>query len=81
MGENPKSFNQHLGELAEVADKVQTLYKGKATIIFELSTLEFATFKGLLDPNNLNEQQFKIDISGTEFIYLLDESLNDGITS
>lgn len=81
MGENPKSFNQHLGELAEVADRVQNLYKGKSTIVFELSTLEFATFKGLLDPNNLNEQQFKIDISGTEFIYLLDESLNDDITS
>ena len=80
MGENTKSFNQHLGELAEVADKVQNLYKGKSTIEFELSTLEFATFKGLLDPNNANEQQFKIDISGTEFIYLLDESLNDGIT-
>ena len=80
MGENPKSFNQHLGELAELADKLQSLYKGKSTIVFELSTLEFATFKGLLDPNNTNEQQFKIDISGTEFIYLLDESLNDGIT-
>ena len=80
MGENTKSFNQHLGELAEVADKVQNLYRGKSTIVFELSTLEFATFKGLLDPNNANEQQFKIDISGTEFIYLLDESLNDGIT-
>lgn len=80
MGENTKSFNQHLGELAELADKLQSLYKGKSTIVFELSTLEFATFKGLLDPNNANEQQFKIDISGTEFIYLLDESLNDGIT-
>jgi hypothetical protein len=81
MGENPKSFNQHLGELAELADKVQNLYKGKATIVFELSTFEFATFKGLLDPNNLNEQEFKIDISGTEFIYLLDASLNDDTTS
>ena len=80
MGENQKSFNQHLGELAEVADKVQSLYKGKSTIVFELSPHEFATFKGLLDPNNLNKEQFKIDISGTEFIYLLDESLTDDIT-
>jgi len=81
MGENPKSFNQHLGELAELADKLQGLYNGKSTIVFELGPYEFATFKGLLDPNNLNKEQFKIDISGTEFIYLLDESLNDGITS
>jgi hypothetical protein len=80
MGESPKSFNQHLGDLALVADMTQNLYKGKTTIIFELDPFEFATFKSLLDPTSDNQKQFKIDISGTEFIYLLDESSLSGTT-
>ena len=78
MAENPTSFNQHLGDLALVADMTQKLYKGKTTIVFELEPLEFATFKSLLDPTSDNQKQFKIDISGTEFIYLLDESSPSG---
>ena len=80
MGESPKSFNQHLGDLALVADMAQNLYKGKTTIIFELEPFEFATFKSLLDPTSDNQKQFKIDISGTEFIYLLDELSPSGTT-
>ena len=47
----------------------------------QLEKLELNYFDDEWKNYTLNEQQFKIDISGTEFIYLLDESLNDGITS
>jgi hypothetical protein len=74
MAENQKSFNQHLSDLAEIADKVEALYKGKATIVFELNKPEFDALKYLLEPNAVESDRFKLDISGTEFIYLLDMS-------
>jgi hypothetical protein len=73
MAENTEG-SEFLTELAKVADDLQKIYRGDSTIIFELDIYEFTT---MLDhfkqPSDV--KRFKVDISGTEFIYLLkDES-------
>jgi|LakMenE18May11ns_1017448.scaffolds.fasta_scaffold9916191_2 hypothetical protein len=70
MAENQNSFGI-LGDLAEVADKIQKMYVGRATILFELSKPEFDRALRSFEKVDLRTDSFKIDISGTEFIYIM----------
>lgn len=74
MAKNKESFDGYLEKLALIADAVDVLYDGRKTIIFELKRDEFVKMRNILKGANENQEQFKIDISGIEFIYLLDES-------
>lgn len=74
MAKNKESFDGYLEKLALIADAVDILYDGRKTIIFELKRDEFVKMRNILKGANENQEQFKIDISGIEFIYLLDES-------
>jgi hypothetical protein len=62
MEENQDSSIRIIEKLALIAESVQTLFSGKGTIIFEL-------------PREVDRQhkQFTIDISGTDFHFILDE--------
>jgi hypothetical protein len=73
MAEDQKSDNGELGKLALIADGLQNLYKGKSTIIFELESVEYDRMLSLFDNIEKNLKQFKIDISGTDFIFILIE--------
>ncbi len=59
--------------LAEIADKAQKTLTGKATIIFELKESEFNSVVATLNGTISTDDRFKIEISGTEFIFLKDE--------
>jgi hypothetical protein len=73
MAENKENFDGYLEKLAMIADAVDDLYIGKKTIVFELNREEFVKMRNILKTANEDQDQFKIDISGIEFIYLLNE--------
>jgi hypothetical protein len=73
MAETQEGFNGYLGKLALIADVLDDLYNGKKTVIFELSREEFVKMRNELNGVQEDRDKFKIDISGIEFIYLLDE--------
>jgi len=73
MAENKES-NEFLSKLAVIADASQTLVKGKVTIIFELPLDEFENALSTFNTGKDGEaEQFKVDISGTDFIFILDK--------
>ena len=74
MAEVKESFDGYLGKLALLADALDELYQGKKTVVFELNREEFVKMRNEVKNVQEDKDKFKIDISGIEFIYLLDES-------
>jgi hypothetical protein len=66
--------DKYLTTLAQIAELTQELYLGKTTVIFELREMEFHTMGTKFRELDKDVKSFKIDVSGTEFIYLMDES-------
>lgn len=79
MAENKDSNFGPLNKLALVAESVQTLFEGKATVVFELKEKEYRQLINQFREIDRHHKQFSIDISGTEFHFLLteDELSND----
>jgi hypothetical protein len=73
MAESQESFDGYLEKLAMIADAVDVLYEGKKGVVFQLNRNEFVKMRSILNGADEDKEQFKIDISGVEFIYLLDE--------
>jgi hypothetical protein len=69
--EKNQTNNRVLVELAMIVDATQQVHRGKSTIIFEVDKTEFEETKKNLQISAQEEDKFKIDISGTEVIYLL----------
>jgi hypothetical protein len=65
-------------KFALLADAMENIYpQGRGVVVFELNEDDFnLTQKEMLIPTNVSSQ-FKVDISGTEFIFLKRELLND----
>ena len=73
MEENQKSA-ELLSKLALLTEGAQEAIKGKVSIVFEVDRQEFFNLYSLFEKNlDVNKTQFKVDISGTDFIFLLDE--------
>lgn len=72
MDEDKKDFGV-LNDLASVADILQKYYRGQGTVILELDRFDFDKAVRSFEKVDLRSNKFKIDISGTEFIYLLKE--------
>ncbi len=71
-----KNTNNDLGtleKLAIIAESVQTLFRGKGTIIFELDKDEYKPVISHFREIDRHHNQFSIDISGTEFHFILNE--------
>jgi hypothetical protein len=73
MAENQKSFDGYLEKLALISEGIDELYGGKKTVVFQLDREEFVRMRNILKGANEDQDSFKVDISGIEFIYLLDE--------
>lgn len=74
MAEN-KENTEFLGRLALMTDAAQQLFAGKMSVIFELREIEYRNVTSMFEKEyNPENKQFKVDISGTDFIFLLDES-------
>ena len=73
MEENQDSSIRIIEKLALIAESVQTLFSGKGTIIFELPKGEYNSVLNHFREVDRHHKQFSIDISGTEFHFILDE--------
>lgn len=62
-----------LEKLALIAESVQSLYEGKGTVIFELKRDEYKPMISHFREIDRHHKQFSIEISGTEFHFVLDE--------
>ena len=73
MEENKNNTLGTIEKLALIAESVQTLYSGKGTIIFELPKGEYTGVINHFREIDRQHKQFSIDISGTEFHFILTE--------
>jgi hypothetical protein len=73
MAEDKNTNPGELEKLALIAESVQTLFSGKGTIIFELPKGEYSSVINHFREIDRNHKQFSIDISGTEFHFILME--------
>jgi hypothetical protein len=73
MAEDKKDDLGVLEKLALIADSVQTLFSGKGTIVFELPKGEYASVINHFREIDRQHKQFTIDISGTDFHFILME--------
>jgi len=73
MGENKDNNPRELEKLALIAESVQTMFSGKGTIIFELPIGEYNSVINHFREIDRQHKQFTIDISGTEFHFILME--------
>ena len=72
MAEDKKEFGV-LSDLAEIADKLENVYRGRKTVIFELDKEEYQTTINMFREIDRKNDKFKVDISGIEFIYILNK--------
>jgi hypothetical protein len=78
MAENQKSIDGIIEKLALIADATDSLFpNGRKVVVFELKKPEYKKVQNNFRDIDRLHKQFKIDISGIEFIFLLDESSND----
>ena len=73
MEENKNNTFGTIEKLALIAESVQTLFSGKGTIVFELPKGEYTSVINHFREVDRHHKQFSIDISGTEFHFILDE--------
>ena len=78
MAEDQKSIDGIIEKLALLSDAAESLFpNGKMVVVFELKENDFKKVQDNFRQVDKTNKQFKIDISGTEFIFLLDELLTD----
>ena len=73
MEKNQVDTFGELEKLALIAESCQTIFSGKGTIIFELPKGEYASVLNHFREIDRHHKQFSIDISGTEFHFILME--------
>lgn len=73
MGENQNITLGELEKLALIAESCQSIFSGKSTIVFELPIGEYTSVINHFREIDRHHKQFSIDISGTEFHFILTE--------
>ena len=82
METNYKSVDGIIEKLALISDAVETLFPdGKSAVVFQLKQEDFKKVQNNFRDIDRNHNQFKIDISGVEFIFLEETSLTDEIST
>lgn len=71
MAENQES-SELLTNLALIAEASQKLFTGKASVVFELREQEYYQVVSNIE-GDYDKTTFKIEISGTDFIFILDK--------
>jgi hypothetical protein len=78
MEENNKSIDGIVERLALIVEATDTLFPdGKMAVVFQLNETDFKRVQENFREVDRGHKQFKIDISGTEFIFLQETSLTD----
>ena len=73
MAENKDNNFGELEKLALIAESCQTIFSGKTTVVFELPKGEYTSVINHFREVDRHHKQFSIDISGTEFHFILTE--------
>ena len=73
MAETQNTPLGDLEKLALIAESCQSIFSGKATIVFELPKGEYTSVINHFREVDRHHKQFSIDISGTEFHFILTE--------
>jgi hypothetical protein len=71
MEKNQVDTFGELEKLALIAESCQSIFSGKGTIIFELPIGEYTSVINHFREIDRHHKQFSIDISGTEFHFIL----------
>jgi hypothetical protein len=74
MAEDKSIDFGELEKLALIAESCQTIFSGKATIVFEFPKGEYTSVINHFREVDRHHKQFSIDISGTEFHFILTEA-------
>ena len=78
MAEDQKSIDGIIEKLALISDASSQLFpEGRIAMVFDLKEEDFKKVQNNFREVDRNHKQFKIDISGIEFIFLLDGLLSD----
>lgn len=78
MAEDKNSFDDSLTNLALIVDGVQKLFPvSKSVLIYELNQYDFNYVRSNFRNLKIDETQIKIDISGTEIIFILENSYKE----
>ena len=64
-----------LEKLALIADSLQTMFVGKSSVLLELNKDEYTKMINHFREIDRHHKQFTIDMSGTDFIFILDENM------
>ena len=73
MAETKSTTPGELEKLALIAESCQSIFSAKGTIIFELPIGEYTSVINHFREVDRHHKQFSIDISGTEFHFILME--------
>lgn len=73
MAENKNNDIGELEKLALIAESLQHTFVGKATIVIESPAQEYKKLISLFREIDRHHKQFSIDISGTDFHFILTE--------
>lgn len=73
MAENKNTDFGELAKLALIAESLQSLFSGKSTVVCELPKGEYTTIINHFREIDRHHKRFSIDVSGTEFHFLLTE--------
>jgi hypothetical protein len=77
MAENQKSIDGIIEKLAMIVDAADELFpNGKMLLAFELKETEFKKVQENFRDIDKGFKQFKIEMSGNDIMFLLDESSN-----
>jgi hypothetical protein len=75
MAENQNGFENFLTNLALITDGIQNLLPySKSVIVYEINQKDFNFIRSNFKNIKYDETQIKIDISGTEVIFILENS-------
>jgi hypothetical protein len=77
MAENQNTTFGTIEKLALLADSMQKLFKGKSLVVFELKEREYRDVMENFKDIDQSHKKFTIDISGTDFIFILEEDDED----
>jgi len=78
MAENQNGFETVLTNLALITDGMEALFpSAKTVLIFELNYRDFNSVRSNFKNIKVDENQIKIMISGTEVVFILENSYNE----
>ena len=77
MDQNKEGVNGVIQRFAMLSEALYDMFpNGKSVVVFSLNKEDFNFTRTQVNDFNQDTKQFKIDISGVEFIFLQDELLN-----